>query len=216
MGAVCPFPRLLWRGGVACSGEVVGPDRRLQLRVLRCDQPDRPAVVFLAHVGLEVCGGKVGRVLFVEDPVAAKAVGDAAEDGVQLEGFAVAQPAGVVVPEGVEPGVQPGLDAPVVDVLFEPLFGRQFAPGPACQQADRLGLTPGAFAPDAGGLRGQGMADVLAVDFGADEGAHERFFLFEALLARPFAGFQVKKGVAGSSTFFSIRPRNCGWLSLTV
>jgi len=72
------------------------------------------------------------------------------------------------------------------------------------------------LAPDAGGLGREGMADVFAVDFGADEGAHHRFPLFEALPARPLVRFQVKKGVAGSSTSFSMRPRKNGWLSLTV
>jgi len=111
-------------GGVSCAEKVGCSERRLQLRIRGGDQTDRPAVVFLAHVRLEVGRGEVGRILLLEDPVAAKAVGDAAEEGVQLKGFSVAQPTGVVVSGGVEPGVQAGLDAPVVDVFLEPLFGR--------------------------------------------------------------------------------------------
>jgi len=79
-----------------------------------------------------------------------------------------------------------------------------------------LGRVVDALAPHPRGLCGEGVADPLAVDFGADEGAHHRFFLLGALLARPSCGFQLKKGEAGSSTSFSMYSRRCGWLSFTV
>jgi hypothetical protein len=155
----------------------------LKLRFFRGYQGDRPAVVFFPHVGLEVGGGEVGRFLLFEDPVTTKTVGDSGEDGVQVERTGVAQAAGVVVAGGVEAAVQAGLDPPVIDVRFQPLLRREFAGGPAGQQADRLGRLIGALAQDPGGLGGEGMADLFAVDFGADERAYHGFSLLAAFFS---------------------------------
>ena len=196
--------------------EVFEDRRLLKLRFFRRYQGDGPAVVFLAHVGLEVGGGEVGGFLLFQQPFAAKAVGDSAEDGVQVKGAGVAQAAGVVVAGGVEAEVRAGFDAPMVDVVLQPLVRRELAEGAAGQQADRLGRLVGTLAQHPGGLGGEGMAGRLAVDVGADEGAHHGFFLLDALFSGAARGARVKKGVEGSSTFFSMRARNWGWLSFTV
>ena len=83
-------------------------------------------VVFLAHVGLEVGGGEVRWIILFKDPMAAKAVGDSGEDGVQVEGRGVAQAAGVFVAGGVEAAVRAGLDSPMVDVCLQPLLRGEF------------------------------------------------------------------------------------------
>ena len=172
--------------------------------------------MFFAHVSLEIGRSKVGWFLLREQPVAANTVSGPAEDCVQLQGLWLTQAAGVVVAGGIKPGVQTGFDSPVIDVFLKPLFRCKFTAGTAGQQAERLGLTVLAFAPDAGSLPGKRMAGLLAVHFGADQSSYYRFSFFPACFLCALLGCGVKKRVAGSLTFASMYCRSCGWLSLTV
>ena len=60
-------------------------------------------------------------------PVLEQAVRPAIEHAVDPLPFRCAQPAAVVVARGVEPRVQPGFDAPVVDVRLKPLRQRELS-----------------------------------------------------------------------------------------
>lgn len=160
--------------------------------------------MFFAHVSLEIGRSEVGWFLLREQPVAANTVSGPAEDCVQLQGLGVAQAAGVVVAGGVEPGVQPGFDSPVVDVFLKPLFRCKFTAGTAGQQAERLGLTVLAFALDAGSLPGKRVAGLLAVHFDADQSSYDWFSFFLTYFLCALFGCRDKKGVAGLLTFASM------------
>jgi hypothetical protein len=144
---------------------------------------DGPAIMLLVHVGLEVGRGEVHRILFLEDPVAAKAVGNAAEDRVQVQGLALAQATFVLMAGGVQTGVQTGLDPPVRDIFLQPLLGGEFGAGAAREQAEALRLCPHPLTPDARGLGGKGMAELFRRHFDGGEGVHHRFSFLLAFFA---------------------------------
>lgn len=86
--------------------------------------------------------------------------------------------AGVVVAR-VEARVQTGLDAPVLDVAFQPLRVRQLARGVASNEFDRLRLFPLALAVHTRGLRHQREACRLPIERTRDEGARDQFAFFQ-------------------------------------
>ena len=184
--------------------------------MFHCYQGDGPAIMLFMHVGLEVGRSEVQRILFLEDPVATKAIGKAAEDRVQVQGLGFAQTAFILRAGGVQTGVQTGLDAPVRDIFLQPFFGGEFAAGAAGEQAEALWLCPHPLAMDARGLSGKGMAELFCRHFDGGEGAHDGLSFLETFFAGVSITSGVKKGGAGSSTSFSICSRNFGWLSLTV
>ena len=192
-------------------------DGALEFWPFRRDQSDRPAGVLFAHIGLEVGGGEVGGLFLLEHPVTAEAVGDSGKDGVEVQRVAVAQAADIVMAGEIEAGVETGFDAPVRDVMLQPLLCGEFPQRTAGQKANRLGGYVLALAQHTGGLGGKGMSRLFAVDLGTDESAHDFLFFLNAFFARPARIAQVKKGVSdGSSTIRSIWARRAGWLSLTV
>ena len=121
---------------------------------------------------LDYLGGKVsGRVTGTCPPVGEQAVGPAVEHAVDSHGGAAAQTAAVVVTRGVEPGVQPGLDGPVLDVSLEPLRGREFRRGSAGDEFERFRGQAGALPLHAGGLRCQREAGLFSMDWAGHERA---------------------------------------------
>lgn len=99
---------------------------------------------------------------------------------------------------GVEPGMQPGLNAPVVDIGIEPLRGREFMLWSAGDQGDGF-FTPFPEAMHARGLRHQGEAGGFASEVARDERAGYQFAFFEIT---PADGRWIdhgrKRGVPGS------------------
>ncbi|MEO7317774.1 MAG: hypothetical protein ABIZ56_02170, partial [Chthoniobacteraceae bacterium] len=127
--------------------------------------------VFGGHGGGEVGGGFVVGFGLMSAPVHEEAVGQAGEDAVDSQGIGSAQPALVVAPGDVQPGVEAGLDAPVAAVEGEPADGVE-APGRrAAQQCDGLRWAALDFTPQARGLGGEGEAGLLGADRSASQDA---------------------------------------------
>jgi CheY-like chemotaxis protein len=188
-------------------------------RVFAGDQGDGGPVVVGGHRAAEVGGGEVFGLGMAREPFAADAVGHPREHGVEAQRHGVAQTAAVVMARGVEPGVQAGFHAPVVNVGCQPLFRRHFRSRPTGHQADGFGLAPGALAVQPGDLRGAGKQQFLAGDRRAHQAAgHPLAFLFLAGVAGGAAGvfFQGKRGEPGSGSRASMRSLMAGQLSLMV
>ena len=134
-------------------------------------------------------------------PVHEQAVGPAIEHAVDPDGFGTTQTAAVVVARGVEPGVQSGFDAPVVDIGVEPLGRGEFSLGPAGDQLDGFRGPACPFTMHPGGLRHQGEPGGFSVEIPHHEGASHHLTFFKI---GPAAGRRIfqreKRGEPGSGT----------------
>ena len=125
------------------------------------DGAEDAAALIGGHLGREVGGGFVVRLELMAAPFHEQAVGQAREDPMQPHGVAVSEPALIVAPGDVQPGVQSVFNAPVLPVVLQPAGGGQFRVGRAGDQRHGFGFPPIHFAAQPRGLGHERKAGLL-------------------------------------------------------
>jgi len=146
-----------------------------------------------------------------------QAVRPAIEHAVDPDGLGPAEGAAVVVPRGVEPRVQAGLDRPMGDIVGQPLPRRELFGGAAGDEFHRFRGAVFALPVHAGHLGRKGEARGLGADVARDQGARDQFAFFQTGPAHRRRIFQgIKKREPGSGTCACTVAWRPGWFALTV